>query len=102
MKKVIFGLVLATILTATLVAPALAAPGGMPEAHGVDGKTFGDLVSDKATSEPGAVAEHVSSSGGNMGGMPAAHGVDGATFGDLVSDMATSAPGAVAEHVTGK
>lgn len=33
---------------------------GMPEKHGVDGKTFGYLVSSLAQSEPGAVADHVS------------------------------------------
>jgi hypothetical protein len=102
MKKVIYGLVLATILTATLVSPALAAGGGTPGAHETDGKTFGGLVSELAKSEPGAVAGHVSNAGGNMGGMPAAHSADGRTFGDLVSDLATSAPGAVAEHIAGK
>jgi hypothetical protein len=102
MKKGIYALVLAMLLAATLVAPALAAQGGMPGAHGVDGRTFGSLVSELAKSEPGAVAEHVSNAGGNGGGMPAAHGVDGRTFGYLVSELAKSAPGAVAAHVSGK
>ena len=44
---------------AMLVTPVLAAPGGMPAAHGVDGKTFGRLVSDLARSGPGAVARHI-------------------------------------------
>jgi hypothetical protein len=69
---------------------------GMPAAHGVDGKTFGGLVSGLAQSEPGAVAAHV---GG--GGLPAAHGLSGKEFGAAVSGLAQSAPGAVAEHVRG-
>jgi hypothetical protein len=32
----------------------------MPAAHGVDGKTFGSVVSSLAKSEPGAIAGHVS------------------------------------------
>ena len=94
---------------AILVTPVLAAPGGMPAAHGVDGKTFGKLVSDLARSGPGAVADHVAASsdgeeeeeqdGEEDGGMPAAHGVDGKTFGKLVSDLARSGPGAVARHI---
>jgi hypothetical protein len=67
---------------------------GMPAAHGVDGKTFGGLVSDLAQSEPGAVAAHV---GG--GGMPAAHGLSGKAFGEAVSALAEMYPGAVADHV---
>ena len=93
---------------AILVTPVLAAPGGMPAAHGVDGKTFGKLVSDLARSGPGAVADHVATSSDGEeeeeedeeeDGMPAAHGVDGKTFGKLVSDLARSGPGAVARHI---
>lgn len=40
-------------------AVALAAPGGMPAAHGVDGKTFGGVVSAVAQANPIALAEHV-------------------------------------------
>ena len=69
---------------------------GMPAAHGVDGKTFGGLVSDLAQSESGAVATHV---GG--GGMPAAHGVSGKDFGEAVSGLAKTYPGAIAAHVRG-
>jgi hypothetical protein len=79
---------------------ALAAPGGNPGAHGVDGQTFGAAVSDLAQSSPGALAEHAS--GGNAGGMPDAHGVDGQTFGAAVSGLAQSAPGAVGGHASGK
>ena len=99
--------ILAVLLVlAILVTPVLAAPGGMPAAHGVDGKTFGKLVSDLARSGPGAVADHVAASSDGEeedeeedGGMPAAHGVDGKTFGRLVSDLARSGPGAVARHI---
>ena len=109
--------VIAVLILALVVTPALAAPGGMPAAHGVDGKTFGKLVSDLARSGPGAVADHVAAHGGDdgeeqdeeeeqgeeqdeeAGGMPAAHGVDGKTFGKLVRDLARSGPGAVARHL---
>jgi hypothetical protein len=50
-------------LTAALMIPAgaaLAAPGGMPGAHGVDGRTFGGLVSGLAQSDPAALVSHVS------------------------------------------
>jgi hypothetical protein len=105
MRKVIVGLVVALVLSALFVTPVLAnGPGnGMPAAHGVDGKTFGMLVSGLAQSEPGAVAEHVRmcQDGSSGGGMPAAHGVDGKTFGTMVSGLAQSYPGAVADHVSG-
>jgi hypothetical protein len=44
---------------AVMAMPALAAPGGAPVLHGVDGKTFGQLTSGLAKSYPGAVAEHI-------------------------------------------
>ena len=100
-KSLVFAVVLAVVLLA-MAAPAFAA-GGMPAAHGVDGKTFGAAVSALAQSAPGAVAAHVSgavASGGQ--GMPALHGVDGKTFGAAVSALAQSAPGAVAAHVSAK
>ena len=49
-------LVLALTLGSTVI---FAATGGVPAAHGVDGETFGSLVSDLAQSEPGAIAAHV-------------------------------------------
>lgn len=41
-----------------------AAPGGIPAAHGADGRTFGGLVKSLATSYPGAVRDHISPGGG--------------------------------------
>ena len=102
MKKISMSVLLAVLLSVMVFGSALAASGGTPGAHGVDGKTFGSAVSGLAQSAPGAVADHVSNSGGNGGGMPAAHGVDGRTFGSAVSGLAQSAPGAIAGHVSGK
>ena len=82
MKKLVFALVLSVLVASAFSSVAFAAQGGMPAAHGADGRTFGSLVS-----------------GGRAGGMPAAHGVDGATFGYLVSSLARMYPGAVADHV---
>ena len=100
MKKLSVSLVLTLVLAVLVANVAFAAPGGAPDAHGVDGRTFGGAVSGLAQSEPGALAEHTS--GGMAGGMPDAHGVDGRTFGAAVSGLAQSAPGAVAGHVSGK
>jgi hypothetical protein len=50
-------------LTAAMMVPAgaaLAAPGGAPGAHGVDGRTFGGLVSDAAQTDVGWLVSHVS------------------------------------------
>lgn len=102
MKKLLSSLLVAMFVTAMIAGTALAAPGGNPAAHGVDGRTFGAVVSDAAQSSPGAIADHVSNAGGNNGGMPAAHGVDGRTFGAVVSSAAQSAPGAIADHVSGR
>jgi hypothetical protein len=102
MKKLAVVLVLAIVLAAFPVNNVSANAGGMPATHGVDGKTFGYVVSNLAQSEPGALAAHVSKSGGNGGGMPAAHGVDGKTFGSVVSNLAQLYPGALAGHVSGK
>lgn len=102
MKKLMFVTILAIALAVSSFGSVSADPGGAPGDHGVDGKTFGMLVSGLAQSVPGAVASHVSNSIGNGGGMPADHGVDGKTFGSLVSGLAKSAPGAVAAHVSGK
>jgi hypothetical protein len=102
MKKITMSVMLAALMAIMVFGSALAAGGGTPDAHGVDGKTFGAVVSSAAQSAPGAIADHVSNNGGNGGGMPAAHGVDGKTFGAVVSDLAQSAPGAIAGHVSGK
>jgi hypothetical protein len=99
MKKLMVSVMLALVVSVMAVNVAFAG-GGVPGAHGVDGKTFGGLVSQTAQSAPGALAEHTS--GGKAGGMPDAHGVDGSTFGELVSWLASSAPGAIAGHVSGK
>jgi hypothetical protein len=56
-------LVTTLALTAAMLLPAgaaLAAPGGMPAAHGVDGRTFGAAVSGLAQTDPGALVSHVS------------------------------------------
>ena len=99
-RKVTGALILVVLIMTFSGLVALADESGMPATHGVDGKTFGGLVSDLAKSSPGAVADHVSNAGMG-GGMPAAHGVSGKDFGAAVSDLAKSAPGAVAEHVRG-
>jgi hypothetical protein len=39
---------------------ALAAPGGAPGAHGVDGRTFGSVVSNAAQTDVGWLVTHVS------------------------------------------
>jgi hypothetical protein len=59
-KKLARSLVLAAAITAMAAVPALAASGGMPAAHGVDGRTFGAAVSGLATTNPQALAAHVS------------------------------------------
>ena len=99
MKKLMVSMMLALLVSVMAVNLAFAA-GGAPAAHGVDGKTFGAVVSSTAQSAPGALAEHTS--GGQAGGMPDAHGVDGRTFGYVVSGLASSAPGTIAGHVSGK
>lgn len=100
MKKTLVVMSVVAVVMAVMAVPVLAAPGGAPAAHSMDGKTFGAAVSGLAQSAPGAVAAHVS--GGNSGGAPAAHGLSGAEFGAAVSGLAQSAPGAVAAHVSGK
>jgi hypothetical protein len=85
MKKLIRVSVISTLVIVALVATgsiAMAAPGGAPEAHGLTGAEFGDLISDLAP-----INGHVSNSE-NAGGKPAAHGLTGAEFGDLISDLA--------------
>ena len=60
LKKLVRSLMLATALAAMVAVPALAAEGGAPAKHGVDGKTFGAVVSGLATTNPLALAAHVS------------------------------------------
>jgi hypothetical protein len=56
--------VLALVMAIAIGIPAaFAQEGGMPAAHGLSGAEFGAAVSDLATSEPGAVADHVSGCG---------------------------------------
>ena len=92
---------LSIVLVCGLMASAVFAGGGAPGAHGVSGKDFGAAVSGAAKSEPGAVADHVTSNKENSG-APGAHGVSGKDFGAAVSGAANSEPGAVADHVSGK
>jgi hypothetical protein len=96
MKKLSMGFVLAILITMFVVGTALAAPGGQPGAHELEGREFGAAVSGL---EPGAISDHVSNAGGNGGGMPAAHGVSGRDFGAAVSGLE---PGAIADHVSNK
>ena len=61
MKTRIITLVSVAVLAfALMAAPALAAAGGAPAAHGVSGADFGKAVSGLAATGPGAVAAHVS------------------------------------------
>jgi hypothetical protein len=60
MKKIVRSMLLAASLVAMAAAPTLAASGGAPAAHGVDGRTFGGVVSGLVTSMGGqALAAHV-------------------------------------------
>jgi hypothetical protein len=95
MKRILLVSILVAAFTFASVTPVFAQ--GMPDVHGVDGRTFGAAVSGLAQSDPGALADHVS--GGRAGGMPALHGVDGQTFGYLVSQLAQTDPLALADHV---
>lgn len=52
--------VVATVAVLFLAASPVFAKGGMPAAHGVDGRTFGGVVSGLALTNPLALAEHVS------------------------------------------
>jgi hypothetical protein len=96
MKRILFVSILVVAFTVASVSPVFAQ--GMPDVHGVDGRTFGAAVSGLAQTDPGALADHVSGGRGG-GGMPALHGVDGRTFGSLVSQLAQTNPLALAEHV---
>ena len=54
------GVVLALLVSVMVLGAALAAPDGQPEAHGLDGKTFGSVVSGTAQSSPSAIADFLS------------------------------------------
>lgn len=75
---------------------------GLPAAHGVDGEELGELVSELAQEEPGALADHVSSS---AAGLPAAHEdeagdpLSGYGFGQAVAGLAQEDPSTLAQHV---
>ena len=58
MKKITMSVMLAALMAIMVFGSALAAGGGTPDAHGVDGKTFGAVVSSAAQSAPGAIADH--------------------------------------------
>ncbi len=90
MKKLMILLVL-VVMVFSLAVTVLAA--GMPAAHGVDGRTFGGLVSQE---DPKTLADHVS---GNVGGITSAHGLSGAGFGAAV---AGADPCFIAGHVSGR
>ena len=95
---VITAATLALLVSVVFSGQAMAAKGGAPALHGVDGKTWGMAVSGLAQSEPGALAEHTS--GGKSGGAPGLHGLSGSEWGAAVSGLAQSQPGAVADHVS--
>jgi hypothetical protein len=59
-KNIVRSLFLAAALSALTVTSAFAATGGAPAAHGVDGRTFGAVVSGLVTTYGGqALAAHV-------------------------------------------
>jgi hypothetical protein len=59
-KKLARSIVLAAALAAMAAVRAFAAAGGAPAAHGVDGRTFGAVVSGLVTTYGGqALAAHV-------------------------------------------
>jgi hypothetical protein len=109
MKKLVSLIVLTVVLSVAFTGVAFAAQGGMPGAHGVDGETFGGLVSELAQENPAGLVEHVTGCCPEVEmemeteamGMPAAHGVDGKTFGGLVSALAQMDPAALVAHIKG-
>lgn len=58
MKKTIVASLL--VISFVLSVAAISFAGGMPAAHGVDGRTFGGAVSGLAQTNPAALAAHVS------------------------------------------
>ncbi|MHB1454764.1 MAG: hypothetical protein ACYCYM_12540 [Saccharofermentanales bacterium] len=113
MKHAILSIAMAFLLIFSISASISAA--GMPAAHELPGREFGQAVSELAKSEPGAVADHVlamleeeppveepleeEEPPVEVHGMPALHGLTGREFGKAVSELARSMPGAVAAHV---
>ncbi|MGC9346551.1 MAG: hypothetical protein ACP5JG_00310 [Anaerolineae bacterium] len=93
-------LILALTLTLAISGTTLAAPGGMPAAHGASGAEWGEAVS--AAAQMGGLGEHASggNGGGNGGGMPAAHGLAGAAWGEAVSTAAQM--GGLGGHAGGR
>lgn len=61
MKKFIAGMALSAAFVLGGSTMASAAPGGMPAAHGAEGKDWGQAVSSLAKMYPGAVADHIGS-----------------------------------------
>lgn len=59
MRKLFTSLMLAGLLAVSMVGSALAS-GGMPAAHGTDGRGFGGAVSGLAQANPLALASHTS------------------------------------------
>jgi hypothetical protein len=59
MRKMFIALVFVLLLT-MMVSTAAFAAGGVPAIHGVDGRTFGGLVSSLAQMDPLALVAHVS------------------------------------------
>jgi hypothetical protein len=58
MKSKLILVLLVLVLLLLAVTPVLAAPGGMPAAHNMDGKTFGKTTAAAATSGPKAIPMH--------------------------------------------
>jgi len=59
-KKTMVVVSVVAMFMAIMAVPVLAASGGTPAAHGLDGKAFGAAVSGLAQSAPGAIGAHAS------------------------------------------
>lgn len=58
---------LVAMMTIMALAPAaLAGEGGKPAAHGLEGREWGNAVSELARSAPGAVADHIAAQRGEV------------------------------------
>ncbi|MHB8961827.1 MAG: hypothetical protein ACYC5K_01570 [Saccharofermentanales bacterium] len=122
MKRTLLLMAISLLLVFSVSATISAA--GVPAAHELPGREFGQAVKELASSEPGAVAEHVTTIHEEINeeeppieeppieeppveeppveephGMPALHGLTGREFGKAVSELARSEPGAVAAHI---
>lgn len=75
----------------------------LPAAHGVDGEEFGELVSELAREEPGALVDHVSI---NAAGLPAAiedvagDPLSGYGFGQVVAGLAQEDLSTLVQHTS--